>query len=395
VEKARNHDYHFLIVLPGCGGGDWPPLLALAEGLHRSGHDLVVVCDGSTVEAVKSSGLKPLLLPDSLDLAKVFEPAVSRLLSGQEELVGEGQNPFMAWGHCCVDFIVKSLKEWRPSMVITSLFGLGLGETLSKVLAAPRCFLNPSFSFGCCRDYDWDADFSEVAARMYRFWFLPLVQSAQLVFHATDMDFDLCSGVPVPHQGHVGPMFWEMAGVRHSMLQRPGPPWVLITLSTSPQPGDMTIVETALKSLESMDVRVLVTLAPGHDKSALGAIPDNVHMTGYIPHSQVLPHCHLVISHAGHGIVMKAMVHGVPMVLVPWGRDQPGVAARAKKMDIAAVIPRQEFCSGALTEAIKKILSDSNYLERSRKLSYRMRKIDTVTGTVTHIEQFLKIGCID
>ncbi len=331
VEKARNHGYHFLIVLPGCGGGDWPPLLALAEGLHQSGHDLMVVCDSSTVKAVKSSGLKSLLLPDSLDLASVFEPAVSRLLSGQEKLVGEAYNPFMAWGHCCVDFIIRSLREWRPSMVITSLFGIGLGETLSKEFIVPRCFLNPSFSFGFSRGYDWDVDFSEVAARMYRFWFFPLAQSAQLVLHATDRDFDLCPGFFAAHHNHVGPMFWEMAGVSHSMLQNPGSAWVLITLSTSPQPDDMIIVETALKSLESMDVRVMVTLAPSHDKSTLGRIPDNVYVTGYIPHSKVLPHCHLAISHGGHGIVMKAMVHGVPMVLAPWGRDQSGVASRAKK----------------------------------------------------------------
>ncbi len=59
-------------------------------------------------------------------------------------------------------------------------------------------------------------------------------------------------------------------------------------------------------------------------------------------------------------------------------------------MGIAAVIPRKEFRSGALTDAIKKLLSDSDYLERSQKVSYRLQKIDGVTGAVTQIEQFLE-----
>jgi len=60
-----------------------------------------------------------------------------------------------------------------------------------------------------------------------------------------------------------------------------------------------------------------------------------------------LANSRLVISHAGHGIVMKALYHGVPMILVPWGRDQPGVAARAEALGVATVIRRDEYPSRA------------------------------------------------
>ena len=41
-----------------------------------------------------------------------------------------------------------------------------------------------------------------------------------------------------------------------------------------------------------------------------------------VSHSAVLERGVLMVSHAGHGSVMKALWHGRPMVLVPWGRDQ-------------------------------------------------------------------------
>ena len=46
------------------------------------------------------------------------------------------------------------------------------------------------------------------------------------------------------------------------------------------------------------------------------------------PHAQVLEQAAAVVTHAGHGTVIKALAHGVPVVALPIGRDQPDVAAR-------------------------------------------------------------------
>jgi UDP:flavonoid glycosyltransferase YjiC (YdhE family) len=389
-EKSRFHSYRILCVITGCGGGDWPPLLALAEGLHQRGHHLRVICDKSTVKSVQAAGLTTICLPQALDLAIVFEPAISSILSRKEKILKGSVNPLKTWGESCVDYIKEGLQGWFPSLVLTSLLGIGLGEILSKEFSTPRCFLNPSFYFGHSQDHYWDTDFSEVGAQMYQHWLLPLAKTANLVLHATDREFDNYPTVLSHHHKYVGPMFWEMPGNSQYLFEKSGPPWVLITLSTSPQSGELAIVRTALKPLGTMNVRVLVTLAPGHDKDDLGPIPPNVHVTGYTPHSKVLPYCRLVISHAGHGIVMKAMVHGIPMVLVPWGRDQPGVAARAKRLGIAAIVPRSECKVDALTSGIEKILNNPIYLKRSQVLACRLQKFNGVAKAVSHIERFFK-----
>ena len=51
--------------------------------------------------------------------------------------------------------------------------------------------------------------------------------------------------------------------------------------------------------------------------------PDNVTVTRWARHAEVLPHCSAVITHGGHGTVMKALIAGVPLIVVPLGRDQP------------------------------------------------------------------------
>jgi UDP:flavonoid glycosyltransferase YjiC (YdhE family) len=57
-------------------------------------------------------------------------------------------------------------------------------------------------------------------------------------------------------------------------------------------------------------------------------------------------------------IVMKALCYGVPMV-VPWARDQPGVAARAAALGTAEVVPRHDLTEGLLESAIDGYIAAS------------------------------------
>jgi MGT family glycosyltransferase len=143
-----------------------------------------------------------------------------------------------------------------------------------------------------------------------------------------------------------------------------------VSVSTLPQAGEVAIAEAAVRALRHEGVRVLVTVAPEH-AAELGQVPDHVYISGYVPHSAVLAGSRLIISHAGHGIVMKALYHGVPMVLVPWGRDQPGVAARAEALGVAAVVRRDACSDASVAQAVRQVLDDPRYTERVRAMRRR------------------------
>ena len=96
-----------------------------------------------------------------------------------------------------------------------------------------------------------------------------------------------------------------------------------------------------------------------------------------------------MVSHAGHGSVMKALWHGRPMVLVPWGRDQPGVAARASALGVAEVVPREEASEQTLTIAIDRALSDIHIKEAAARHSARLRATDPPATAASLIETLL------
>jgi UDP:flavonoid glycosyltransferase YjiC (YdhE family) len=84
----------------------------------------------------------------------------------------------------------------------------------------------------------------------------------------------------------------------------------------------------------------------------------------------------LLVSHAGHGSVMKALWHGRPMVLVPWGRDQPGVAARAAALGLAEVVPRQEASGEALAAAVDRTLASEEMRATAARHAARLQATD-------------------
>lgn len=97
----------------------------------------------------------------------------------------------------------------------------------------------------------------------------------------------------------------------------------------------------------------------------------------------------IVINHAGHGIVSKAMTYSVPMMLLPWDRDQPGVAARAKKVSLAQVVPRSNANPQEVREAVAALFDDPRYREAAIHHSRRLAATDSIGTSCSFLEEFL------
>jgi UDP:flavonoid glycosyltransferase YjiC (YdhE family) len=135
----------------------------------------------------------------------------------------------------------------------------------------------------------------------------------------------------------------------------------------------------------------VVTLTAGHPHDELGTVPANARIELFVPHSAVLKRSRLLVSHAGHGVVGKALFYGVPMVLVPWGRDQPGVAVRAAALGVAEVIAQHDLTEQRLAAAIHRVLGTPRYQENATRIASRVQTHDAVAIARARIEALLEI----
>ena len=376
-----------LVIATGGAGGDLQPLLAVTLGLRKRGHELVFFGDTTVAAALRGTDIETIVAEPEHDLGPRLIAAIKEgqglALTAQGELV---RQRMAAWSEELALALEYLLQGRTPDLLVTSLFGAGVAHLVSAQTSIPWCVMNSTFYIGPHPPRPLESDFAARALPLMRSYFIPLLDLAPLVLHATDSLFDYNHTALHATHHYVGPLLWEAPAPLPDYLDEPGAPWVLVTLSSQVQ-DDLPLAQAGLTALAPHPVRVVLTMGSGHQPAELHPVPPNARVERYVQHSAILERSRLLLSHAGHGSVMKALWYGVPMVLVPWGRDQPGVAARAEHLGVARAVGREQLTVDLLSEAITQVLVDPHYRETAQAVARRLRAQAPVATACGLIEQ--------
>jgi UDP:flavonoid glycosyltransferase YjiC (YdhE family) len=79
----------------------------------------------------------------------------------------------------------------------------------------------------------------------------------------------------------------------------------------------------------------------------------------------------LIVSRAGHGTIMKALVHGKPLVLIPIPdhTEQYANARRATSLNVARMIDQKSLTSKTLEISIQSIVNSDEYKRQAAETS--------------------------
>ena len=193
-----------------------------------------------------------------------------------------------------------------------------------------------------------------------------IFRNADLRLIMTSMAFDFPI-VPLPaNVKYVGPVLDDPDWV--STWQNPWPsndkrPLVVVGLSSTFQ-NQKQAITNCIEALGKLDVRGLVTLGPAMENEIFTA-PENVKVIAGASHADIFPHADCVITHAGHGTVMRALANGVPMVCLPMGRDQGDNAAKVVYHK-AGIRLTAKSDPEKIADAVRKLLNDPEYKKQAR-----------------------------
>lgn len=145
---------------------------------------------------------------------------------------------------------------------------------------------------------------------------------------------------------------------------------VLVSLSSTFQ-NQRGVLERVIASFSGRELRGLVTLGPAMAGEPALEAPENVAVVAGASHAAVLPHVAAVVTHAGHGTVMRALAHGVPLVCLPMGRDQGDNAARVVHHG-AGLALRRSSSPSRIARAIDRVLDEPRFRESAVRLQRRI-----------------------
>jgi MGT family glycosyltransferase len=213
-----------------------------------------------------------------------------------------------------------------------------------------------------------------------------LMGQASRILVCSSPSYDFAPGSVPANVCYVGPQLDDAAGTApvDPWAGPPGGPLVLVGLSSTVMRQE-DLLQRAADALGQLPVRGLVTTGPAVDPAVIVA-PPNVTVTRWVRHADVLPHCAAVITHGGHGTVLKALIAGVPLVVVPLGRDQPDNAARVVYAGAGTRL-RKSATVSALRAAAARVIEDPRYRAAAGRMASRLAAERDDNLVVDELEQ--------
>jgi MGT family glycosyltransferase len=204
---------------------------------------------------------------------------------------------------------------------------------------------------------------------------------AELELLATSRSFDFpCSDLPARVR-YVGPQIRDPNWAHPWESPWPAPdqrPLVAVAFSTTFQ-NHCGVLQKIIDALAPLPARVLVTLGGSIKTGDLKPAPNCV-LVESAPHSQVMREAAAVVTHGGHGTVMRALLSRTPMLVIPHGRDQNDNAVRVTERGAGlALMPDAPV--EAIRAACERLLDEPCFRRAAVSLGDRVA-VETEHSTV-------------
>jgi UDP:flavonoid glycosyltransferase YjiC (YdhE family) len=186
-----------------------------------------------------------------------------------------------------------------------------------------------------------------------------------------------------PHVHVVGPLLWEPP--TEEVTLPPGDaPLVLVAPSTSQDP-DHRLLHAALRGLADAPVRVLATWNRRLPSRPL-PVPDNARLVDWVSYARTMPHCDVVVCHAGHGTLVRALSSGCAVVACPIAGDMNENAARLDWAGAGVRLPRRFISPRPIRHAVERALGEPSIRARARDFGAWVSTHDAGARASTLIE---------
>jgi zeaxanthin glucosyltransferase len=407
------------------GTGHINPMTALARRLQQRGHEVVIFGIADTEARIRANGVEfhligeldyPLGTLQKLDQRlgelkglETFRFTVERVKNTARMILRDGPNAVRA---AKVDALLVDEGDMGGNVAEH------LGLPYVSIAFFPPLRQDdriPPFCFGWQAGQDWRSRLrnrmgmtllSRVAWPIFRLvnaqrkeWGLkPLKRStdalsriAQIAQLPEALEFDVQEK---PRELHY-------AGPFVDAQQRPTVPFdwekldgrslVYASLGTL-QNGSEEIFRTIAEACVGLHAQLVISLGGGLDPKKLGKLAGDPIVVRYAPQLDLVKRAAAVITHAGLNTVLESLAEGVPLVCLPLGNDQPGVAARVKARGAGVVLARKKLNAARLRAALKEVLEDETFRAAARKVQFTVGQMDGLEVAANIIEESLRIG---
>ena len=344
------------------------PMLPLARAARDAGHEVVVASGADMAAYLEGHGLETWSTGPTHAETAAMTPPSARFFA----LSAEGR---------AADLVPRAI-AWRPDLVVADEFELA-GPVAARAAGAPYVV----HGLGVMPPMPIWAELMPAIDALHRRWDLPGgVDHVRAALYLEAMPESLRPA---------GERMWTRT---RPLRPEPGPPasgealppaidalpydgTVHLTMGTlfHRAPG---VLETAIAGLRDLPLNLVVTCGPGVNPAGFGAQPDHVLIADYLPHALLLPRCRLVVSQGGAGIMLGALAHDLPQLMLPQGADQFINAEACTRAGAALALAPAELSAASVAAAAARLLGDARFGAAARRLGEEIRSMPAAAEVV-------------
>lgn len=191
-------------------------------------------------------------------------------------------------------------------------------------------------------------------------------------FLATAKAFDFAPENPPERLRYVGPLLgrpvWVPAWTPPWRSDDPRPQ-VAVAFSTTFQ-NHAAVLQRVMDAAAGLPVRVVVTLGGSIEAHELRP-PENARLVDKVDHDRLMAESAVVVTHGGHGTVMRALLQRRPLLVMPHGRDQNDNAVRVTERGAGLRLPA-EAEAGEIRAALERLLGEPAFERAADELGARI-----------------------
>lgn len=372
--------------------GHFHPLVPLAHSLAAAGHEVAVACSRSFAPTVAACGLRAI--PAGLDWleegggpARAF-PALASIPHGPTRAAWAMANVFggVTAALMAADLLALAA-DWPFDLVVRETREFG-GCLAAEQLGIPHAIVETV----AAQPTLWPLLAAPLAQHRAALGLPPDPELAMLhrYLHLSVRPPTLqIAPLPPTHHSFRAPVFdrsavdtapdWA-AGLLES-------PVVYATLGTVMNRAVPGLFAAILRGAGAVAGTLILAVGGDSDPAALGPQPAHVHVERYVPQSLIFPRCDLVVTHGGSGTLLAALAHGLPLVMIPIGADQPDNAALVAALGVGRVIGPDERTPEAIRATVRAVLADPTYRQNAERLRDEMAALPGPEHAVRLLER--------
>ena len=378
--------------------GHFHPLLPLAVALRDAGHDVTFATSASFGPVVEGVGFRSIpvgldwLESDKNTMPEHLKPAAGSTL---EEYFA--QQFVTATAERLATDVIASAEAWRPDIIVRERTEFG-GAIAADVLGIPTAAVqvgSPTLmTASVLAAVEGPYNAARAGLGMPTDDGLTALEGQVVFSFAPPSLHD--PAVPLPRR---------LMSFRPAVVDRaPGarlPDWaedlgqdrplVYATLGTvfNEPTYELPFFPAVLGGLRDERLDLAITVGPNVDPASLGPQPSNVHVERYVPQSLLLARCAAIICHGGYGTLLAAIEHAVPLVVVPFGADQPINARSVERLGLGVVIEEDDVTPGRIREAVQSLIEQPRWRESVERVRDEANDLPPGSEAVAMLERLV------